>query len=484
MATFPLALGTQSNPGRSPLEGVARLINLRIEVGGDEQRVKYTAQSVAGLTDLCTLAGSGGVRAAVEMDGVGIALAGRVISQFEVGGTSNVLGGMPSDGFPTMAVNDRATGKQCIVVCDGLAKYVEGGSLIEITDPDVGQPNSVCFSNGHFVTSSVDGNLRASDLNEASSWDGLDNAKAQVETGGQVRVVSKGRQIVSFGRKFHQIWDYNPDTTGTGFPFTPVQTDVPGCLSAASVISAAIVNDNLVTETLAWVGTDPKGGALCIVMLDGYVARKISTFAVDRDIGRCEDPTTIDARTWTIDGHSYIAWTIPGVTTWVYDTTTSKWHERQSYGYGHWIGGPCMVLSGRIVVGDHASPKLYLMDRDVCTEGTLPLVVTLQTPPLHGYPNQIEINALYLDCQTGVGLNTTTPADLDPRVMMRMSRDGETWGTELSRALGRLGHGQARAAWHALGTTDHRGMSFRFSASAAVVRSLMMAQIDGKKIKA
>ena len=63
-------------------------------------------------------------------------------------------------------------------------------------------------------------------------------------------------------------------------------------------------------------------------------------------------------------------------------------------------------------------------------------------------------------------------------------RDGETWGTELSRALGRQGNSNKRLAWHGLGTSDHRGISYKFSASAKVVKTFMSIAADGAKIAA
>lgn len=482
MTIFPLALGTQSNPGRSPLEGVARLINMRIEVGGEEQRVKYTAQAVAGLELLATLTGTGGVRAMIEVDGVAYAIAGRVVHQFESGGTSSVIGGMPSDGLVTMARNGRTSGAQVMIVCDGLAKYISGGSLVDITDPDVGQPNSVCVVANHFVTSSADGYLRASEINDASDWDGLDVTSAQSDPDGLLRVMARGTAVIAFGQRSFEVWDYTG--SNVGFPFQRVHAARVGCWSAAGVVAATLITQELVTDTIAWTATDPTGAYAGVVMMDGYTARKISTHAVDRDMRQCADPTTITGMSWVEDGHAYIAWTIPGVTTWVYDTATSLWHERQSYGQGHWSINTVCTLGNRIIGGHRSQPKIYWIDPETYVEDGAPLVTTIQTPPLHAYPSNLELNEVGLLCQTGVGLNTTTPADLDPRVMMSMSRDGETWGTELTRALGRQGHGQVVLKWHGCGTTDERGVSFKFSASAAVVRSFMMSEPKGNKIAA
>lgn len=482
MARFPLALGTQSNKGANPMQGVARLVNCRIEIGGDEQRVKFSAEAVAGLTLLASLGGVGGVRAMIDVDGVGYAVVGRVVYQFEPGGAFRAIGGMPSDGLVTMSRNARGAGPEVMIVCDGNAKLITGGALVDITDPDIGSPNSVCTVGNHFVTSSPDGYLRASEINEGSSWDALDITQAQSDPDGLLRAVSRGNSVIALGQRSTEVWDYSG--AATGFPFERTNAFRVGCWSAAGVVSAPVITRELVTDTIAWAATDRDGAYAGVIMLDGYVARKISHHDVDRDMVRCDDPSTITACSWTERGHAYMAWTIPGVATWVYDTATSLWHERESKSLNHWRVGATIVLGGRVIGGHLSLPVLYFVDPDAKDENGDELTMTLQTPPLHAYPDAISMSKIFLDCVTGVGLNTTAPANLDPVVMMQMTRDGETWGTEISRALGRQGHSQARLAWHGLGATDHRGAGFRFRASAAVTRAFLAASIDGNKLRA
>ena len=482
MKTIPLNLGRQSNPGAEPMEGVARLINCRAEIGGEEQKVQWPLRAVAGLTSLGTVATTGGIRAMIEVDGNLYGVAGRSIFQAEAGGTTSILGGMPSDGLVTMARNARQTGAQVAVVCDGLMKIIDNGSIVDVTDPDLGQPNSVCTVGNHFILSSADGKLRATEINDGTSIDALDVTTAASSPDGLLRVMARGNSVVALGQRSFEVWRY--DGNNDGFPFALDQAVSVGCWSAKAVAATTIITRELVTDTIAWAAADKDGAFAGIVMLDGYTARKISIPAVDRDMRDATDPTQITATAWTDGGHAYIAFTVPGVTTWVYDTATSLWHERQSYGADEWIIQTTAVLGGRIVAGHRSLPNLYWLDPAVHVEGSDPLVVTIQTPPLHAYPDCVEMNTLYLDCVTGVGLNTTTPADLDPVVMMAMSRDGSTFGTELSRALGRQGQTRARLSWHGLGSTDHRGVTFRFRASAAVVRSFMGASFAGAKIAA
>ena len=482
MSRIQLALGTQSNKGKSPLEGVARLVNCRIEIGGDEQRVKVSTQAVAGLTLLANLSSTGGIRAAIEVDGVGYAVVGRVIYQFEAGGTYSVIGGMPSDGLVTMARNARGTGAQVLIVCDGIAKYIDNGSLVDVVDTDLGAPNSCCSLANVFVTSSADGYLRSGEINDASDWDGLDITQAQSDPDGLLRVMAKGSSVVAFGQHSTEVWDYNGEATG--FPFVRSNAFRVGCWSAASVVAAPVITRELVTDTIAWAATDRDGAYAGVTMLDGYTARKISTHSVDRDMRRCSNPASITACSYTEDGHAYMAWTIPDVTTWVYDTATGMWHERESDGESHWNIGTTMVLGGRNVGGHRSESKLYWIDPDAGDEAGAELVMTLQTPPMHAYPDQITVDALYLDCVTGVGLNTTVPANLDPVVEMDYTEDGETFGIIITRPLGRQGQSLQRLAWHGCGTTSHRGRTWRFRCSAAVNRSFQLLSADVEKITA
>ena len=423
-----------------------------------------------------TLSGSGGVRAMIGVNGTGYAVTGRVVHQFEAGGSSSVLGGMPSDGPVTMAVN---TIGDVAICCDGSVKIISGGSLVDVTDTHIGTPLSVCCVRDIFVTSGSDGYIRASQILDGTDWDPLDVAKALPDSSQLLKVAQRGAAVVAFGRTSCGVWHYNESAGASGFPFSPGNALTVGCIGAGTVIQAPIITPSLVTDTICWAAADYQGTYAGIVMLDGDTPRKISHTGVDRDFAAVSDPSTITSCAWTSAGHAYVAWTLPGVTTWIYDTATQLWHERQSYGLDHWMVGCTTALNGRVVAGNRASPDLYFIDPDAGDEDGEHLVMTAQTPTAHNFPNYASFWAVYLDCATGVGLNTpSVPATLDPVVSMSMSRDMQNWGTELSRALGRLGDTKKRIAWHGLGSVDHRGASFRFRASAAVVRSFQQAMVD------
>lgn len=482
MPPRPLALGTQSSPGYNPLEGVARLYNARVEIQEAGAKQQYITRATPGLVEVASFSGTGGVRAMLEVDGIGLAVVNRTIQQFSAGGGAVVLGGMPSDGWVGMARNSRQAGVQTLVVCDGLGKYVSGGSVIDVTDTDFGSPVDVATVGNHFVTIDGAGYIRASEINDATDWDNLSIAGAQSNPDGGMRVIERGNSVLVFGPRSFEEWVYSG--ADVGLPFQFQQSTRVGCYAAGSVIAAPVITREVVAESIAWASTDRMGSFAGVVMLDGSTPRKISTHAVDRDFRRCDDPATIRAVTYTLDGHAYLIWTIPDVATWAYNTATGLWHNLRSYGENHWRVGAITVIGNTLLAGDREGTTLYRIDADVHTEGDDPLVVELQTPTLHAFPDPIVMNGLYLDCATGVGLNTTTPADLDPVVSMSISRDGSTFGSIITRALGRQGDTRKRLAWHGLGMADHRGAVFKFSASAGVVRSFIGCSLDATKGRA
>lgn len=474
MTLRPLSLGKQSNKGAHPSEGVARLLNCYAEAAGEEMRVQWPVRAVEGLSALGTLSGSGGVRALIGVRGTGYGVCGRVVHQFEAGGSSLVLGGLPSDGPVTMAVSSLG---DILLCCDGTLKVILGGTLTEVTDADIGTPMSVCCVADYFVSGGSDGYLRASELQDATDWDPLSVARALPDASQLLRVIQRGTSVVALGVTSGRIWALDPNAGASGFPFIPGFAFQVGCYAPSSVIQAPVVTTSIVADAICWAATDYQGAYAGVVMLDGDTPRKISTFSVDRDFKSVDDPNEITACAWSSNGHSYIAWTLPGVTTWVYDTATGLWHERNSYGLAHWKVRATAVLGNRVVAGDRTTPDLYFIDDSGDEDGDA-LVMRLQMPPAHRFPQRLKIPALYVDCATGVGLNTTTAANLDPRVMLEMSQDGETWSQAPARDLGRLGQTKQLVSWHGLGSTDHRGVTFSLQASAAVVRSFQSVMAD------
>lgn len=477
MPILPLALPTGSDKGREAHAGVAQLINCYAEQSNGAQKSQMQVWAGPGLDPIVTLPGSGGVRALLEVDGVGYVVIGRLLYQVTSGGAYTLLGGITSDGYVGMTRNQRAAGTQVTVVCDGIAWFVSGGSLSRITDVDLPGPVDVCTVNGSTIFAIPDGRMFRSEIDDTTSIDGLDVAEARSVADGLYRVVDRGGDLIAIGPRSFEVWQ---DIGGEAFGFSRTTAVRIGALGPSSVVKASIVTPQTVTDTVVWAAVDQYGKYAGVVMLDGSGVRKVSSLWVDRLIEAEADPLAIVATSWVSRGHGFVSFRLTS-TTVVYDTTTGEWHERQSRttkgAATAWRVSLATVLAGRTLVGDATSPKIYWLDEDTADEDGEEMVLTCRTPIANAFPERMEMDRLHLDVIPGVGLGTGATQDVDPVIAMRWSRDGETWSAERQRALGAQGQRGQRVTWSRIGT--HQQITLEFKCSAAVARGLMSARWEG-----
>lgn len=468
----PLELGTQSNVGRHPHAGVARLVNLYAETAGREGKVQFPLFAVSGLANFGTVASSSGIDRMLTTSSSIAIKSGRRIFTIDTTGTATLVGGFATDDFCTMARNNRTAGEQVAICGGGLIAILEGGVMTMVTDTDVDAPNSVFELGGYFLTTQPNGYSRASELLDGTSWDGL-----SVERIDRALLVGKprGRDAVFFGERATHVWSLNDGET---FPVSPRSTINVGCWAAGSVIEA--------NGTLYWMATTDQGAYAGVRVLAGDTTQVVSTPYVDRIASREATPSSIAGTTWAEDGRTYLAWS-GADWTHVLDLQTGQWHERSSLIGGEmtrWRVSQTVQFDGGVIAGDYAAGTLYRLDQSHHDEAGTELVTLLQTPPLSAYPGRIEIDELHLDCIPGVGTISGGSEDTDPRIGMRWSSDGETWSTELLRALGTQGRASGRVGWRRLGTQGVHGRSYQFGASANVVRGILSAAWDGQVLDA
>jgi len=239
-----------------------------------------------------------------------------------------------------------------------------------------------------------------------------------------------------------------------------------GCFAPMSVAT--------VSGTLAWVDQTREGGKM-VRLMDGYYGNVISTPSVERFLDKITDRNELQAFAWSRRGHTFYA--LSGNNgTWVYDVKTQQWHERQSYGLNRWRASCHAIFQGKHYVGHYASNKIYEMSPDFEDEEGDPLVMTVQTA---NNPGRMIYNNIQIEALPGVGLNTTTPADLDPVLMMDWSDDGgNAWSQQRQLALGRQGKTGVILNSYRMGTSSTQGRSYRFSISANVAKMIRRVQVN------
>ena len=343
--------------------------------------------------------------------------------------------------------------------------------VADLTDSDLIPANSNFFLGGYTVFTHADGRYSWSAIDESSEIDALDFATAEANPDGLVIGKALGQHAVLLGTRsteFHMLTDA---------PFVRAHVINVGCFAAGSVAEIPIITPQSITDSIAFAATDRQGAYAGVCIIDNLSSRKISTHAVDRAIRDEPDLASITSCSWSDGGHTF---------SWVWNSATGRWSERRSYGLERWKVRSVQHFAGGLIAGDYTSNKLYRMSNTLYSEGDDPLIMTVQTPPVHAFPERIEFMGLYIDVIPGVGLASGSDHDIDPEVMVSWSDDGVNFTAPRLLKLGQMGETIKRAQTTRMGQSKRGGggRTFRFSVSAAVAKGIMAAAIDVNKIAA
>jgi hypothetical protein len=227
--------------------------------------------------------------------------------------------------------------------------------------------------------------------------------------------------------------------------------------------------------------------------------------------------------TYQQDGHAFYVLNFPTAnTTWVYDVSTSAWHERAGWDTSNGVftrhrGNYQMSFANEIVVGDYENGNIYALDLDVYADNGTAQKWLRSWRALPTGKNDLKRTAhhtLQLDCETGVGLNVYDPPEIvetvlgfllaedgavittedgvpltvtssavlttSPKVMLRWSDDGgHTWSNEHWTSIGRVGEYGHRAFWRRLGMTlKLRDRVYEISGTDPVKIAIMGAELN------
>lgn len=500
MKLTPISLGTQSNPGRYQHGGVARHVNCRIEEAGDEARVKYVLQVTQGLARFATLDAGSGVKAMLATETEILVIVGRRVFSITPLGVATEKGAIGADGHIFMARNGRESGSQIGIVGNGIYKIYNTttGVLADVSDPDVLAPTSLCYLGGYFWWTTTAGRFQWSDLDAGDSVDGLSVGTARESPDGLIVCAPRGRDLLLFGTQSLEIWTLN-DGSGDAPVSRRTALHGFGALSAGAVVT---VNDGVY-----WLATTDQGAFHGLCTLSGDTPQEINNPAFKRAVQREPHKATITSTVWTEDGRTEIAWSGTDWT-WVLDLSTGKMHERSSDG-GRWRISKVAHINGKNIAGDATLPRLYEMSQTYFDEDYADLTMICQPPPLHDWPNRVELNLLALDVLPGSGApaDTVIPMldgdgtpildgdgnvvgersateDIDPQVWLKLSLDGITWSGPIYASMGREQQRLQRVVWHALGTSEGTGYHLQIGSSAAVARALYGAAGDIRSVAA
>ena len=297
-------------------------------------------------------------------------------------------------------------------------------------------------------------------VNDMQSWDGLDFATAEGKPDVLVRVFESYKQLWLFGEETTEIWSLSG---GQDSPFSPYTVMERGCGAAYSVVG----EDN----SLFFLGND-----WIFYRAEGYRPVMVSNPAVQAWVDQV--PEAERSNCWGFsytDGfNKFVTWVFPGYLTLQLNLSTNFWNIARTYGRDDWdVRGSQFTRSDFVLSGAGVSR----LKRGINTDNGQTVWRGGVSAPISDGLARILINSFVLDAEVG-----RAALGINPQVMMRVARDGETFGNERWRSLGEQGEYRRRGVWRGGGVGRRQTIEIGMSDDAEFTvlgAELEADQLDG-----
>lgn len=320
------------------------------------------------------------------------------------------LGTIPNDGAPVSWASNGDGGQQLAIVGGGVLKVLNlvtnvlsAGIVLPLTKA----PVMIGYLDGYFVLSEANSPiLWFSAIENGSSWDALDFFTRSTASDHVVGMVCANSRVWVMGSETSEAYE---DVGDADNPFQPIKGSLfqIGC-AGPWTISVGV-------NTLRWVGRSARSSP-AIYRLDSYSGTRITTHAIDADLGKATTLLDAEAFTYEQDGHLFYALTCPSLgvagVTKVYDETEQQWHDRSRWNttLGReemWRvrGHACVGLQH--LVGSRDSGSIWALDLDTYDDDGAILRAVRRAPYLGSANDWAWLDRIELGCEVGVGLALT-----------------------------------------------------------------------------
>lgn len=355
----------------------------------------------------------------------------------------------------------------------------DGSTLTQISDSDFDGPaQSVCYSDGYFIFAKQNSNKWfISDLRDGTSYIATDFGSAESDPDDIVTIKPLRGIVFVFGSQTFEQYQNLPSSSG--FPYERINSGTYniGCSAQFSVVEA--------NNALYWIGS-AENEESSVWATNGGQPQKISTPSIDLLINQESVLLTTYAMKWGEGGHTFISFTLPGVTTIVYDTTTGLWHERRSVDASlddiPWRPASIVYANSPslgknvLYVGDSIGENIGIYGKEYFDEYDEEIRGYFTLPSFDNGGRPFSVNAVELVMQTGDV--PITGQGSDPVIRMSVSKSGgKTYSPEISRKIGQIGDYTKRIAWSPLGRFP-RSCTLRFDISEPIKRVIVKAEVE------
>lgn len=438
---LPLPIATYRLP--SPAASSARLVNVYAEqapVGAKGPVILRRAPGIRSWTEV----GDGPIRGMTVMGGVLYVLSGEEFYSIASNGTATqVTGTVP--GAERVRIANNGTDIVIVRPDDNTAFESDGSTVTQITDPvyaDWGATD-VDYLDGYLVFSRPDSHqFFNTGLNEVT-FSALDVTSADGKPDNLLGLVVDHREIFLPGTESCELWYNAANQTGSPFSRSPNGVLEIGCGAAYSPAKS----DNAIN----WLANDKT-----VRRLNGVTPVRISQHGVEAAIERMSVTSDAFGMSYSQEGHLFYVLTFPNAgRTFVYDSTTKEWHERESLGYNRWRVNCIVEAYGKQIVGDSESGKVGILDSDTHEEWGEPQRVAWTYQSIYAERNRA--SHIRFEIAFNAGHGVTVGQGENPLATLKVSDDGgNTWRARPTRSLGRIGKYEARAVWWNNGSSRDR----------------------------
>ena len=365
---------------------------------------------------------------------------GSIVSQLNTALGQTLLSGSMTSMSGRVSMDVNAT--QMIIV-DGIAGYIitlPSGAVTAIADADFRNGCRTCtYVGGYFIVERPStAQFWVCDLNNGLSWSALfyQSAFSSAET--LVAVDSDHGVLILFGTTYMEYWTPNG---ALDFPFGALRSAAQQ-YGLAAIWSRAHINNGI-----AFLGSNPQGEnqVFFLDLISGYAPQKISNSDIENIIRSLSVKSNATALSYMVDGHPMYQLTFPTDNiSLLYDFGTSIWSETQTGVAltGRHVGDIAQTFNAVSYVSDYSNANLYKVDPDSYTDNGTAIKRQLVSRHL-GDGNQGSIDELFVDMQTGVGLQSGQGSI--PQIMLDVSKDGgRTYGNQRFLPMGVVGQYENR----------------------------------------
>lgn len=434
-----------------------RRLNCYFENRPDQDKTKVSIYGTPGLLAKFTVGSSNlPLRALL---GSQTTLYGVAYNQFlNLGSTGNTIASGTLNTFSGLC--SLAASPTQVVITDGNTGYlwtIATNTLTTIAAfPAIGA-QTCTFVSGFFVAEQPGTQVFwVSNNNDGSTWNALAFASASIYSDTILAVDNLLGNLVIFSQQHTEFWS---NAGQSPEPFVPL-------ISAANEYGlAAIYSRAHVDQTLIHLAVTRTGAVQCVQIV-GYNANIISDADMEAIWATFTTVADATALAYEQDTHKFYQLTFPTANrSFLYDCSTRLWSEVQTGTSVTPVRHTAQLSTyygGATLLSDYATNQIYTMSPTQYTDNGVTIIRELITRHILSNFNRIRISLLYLDMETGVGLQTGQGSN--PQIMLQTSKDnGRTWSAERWVTLGAVGTYLTRVLWRRFGSARDYVFKIRMS---------------------